>query len=205
MSETQGKQGGAHPRARGAQVAATVLVGFLMTIVAEAAAAQDPADVSGRATLAQATAPAPQQAPAPPPAPPPKSPQPAPAPQLAAHEGTPATVIDSDQAEGIIGMQVRSASGADMGRIVDLVVDRAGQVRAAVIDFGGFLGVGTRQIAVDWNALHFPPTGKMNSLVVGLDRNQLKLAPIYKAGEPIVVLGRPIAPAQPPAALQKHP
>ena len=28
-------------------------------------------------------------------------------------------------------------------------------VRAAVIDFGGFLGVGSRKIAVDWNALSF--------------------------------------------------
>ena len=46
-----------------------------------------------------------------------------------------------------------------MGRVVDIVVDSAGQVRAAVIDFGGFLGVGSRKIAVDWNALHFPPAG----------------------------------------------
>ena len=44
-----------------------------------------------------------------------------------------------------------------MGRIVDVLVDRSGQVRAAIIDFGGFLGVGSRKIAVDWNALHFPP------------------------------------------------
>ena len=42
-----------------------------------------------------------------------------------------------------------------MGRIVDVIVDRSGQVRAAIIDFGGFLGVGSRKIAVDWNALHF--------------------------------------------------
>ena len=42
-----------------------------------------------------------------------------------------------------------------MGRIVDVIVDRAGAVRAAVIDFGGFLGVGSRKIVVDWNALRF--------------------------------------------------
>ena len=43
----------------------------------------------------------------------------------------------------------------DMGHIVDVIVDRSGTVRAAVIDFGGFLGVGSRKIVVDWNALHF--------------------------------------------------
>ena len=42
-----------------------------------------------------------------------------------------------------------------MGRIVDVIVDRTGTVRAAVIDFGGFLGVGSRKIVVDWSALHF--------------------------------------------------
>ncbi len=42
-----------------------------------------------------------------------------------------------------------------MGHIVDVIVDRAGAVRAAVIDFGGFLGVGSRKIVVDWSALHF--------------------------------------------------
>ena len=43
-----------------------------------------------------------------------------------------------------------------MGQIIDVIVKRDGQVRAAVIDFGGFLGVGSRKIAVDWSALSFP-------------------------------------------------
>ena len=63
------------------------------------------------------------------------------------------TVLGSKQAEGILGKEVRSSADENMGRIVDVVVDRTGQVRAAVIDFGGFLGVGNRKIAVDWNAL----------------------------------------------------
>ena len=40
-----------------------------------------------------------------------------------------------------------------MGRIVDVIVNRSGQVRAAIIDFGGFLGVGSRKVAVEWSAL----------------------------------------------------
>ena len=55
----------------------------------------------------------------------------------------------------MLGRDVRSPTDEDMGRIVDVIVDRAGAVRAAVIDFGGFLGVGSRKIVVDWNALHF--------------------------------------------------
>ena len=65
------------------------------------------------------------------------------------------TIIGASDAHGMLGRDVRSPADEDMGRIVDVIVDRAGAVRAAVIDFGGFLGVGSRKIVVDWNALHF--------------------------------------------------
>ncbi len=64
------------------------------------------------------------------------------------------------EVEGILGREVRSTADENMGRIVDVLVDRSGQVRAAIIDFGGFLGVGSRKIAVDWKALHFPAAGQ---------------------------------------------
>ena len=113
--------------------------------------------------------------------------------QDAAHEsaedGTPATVIDDRDAEGILGKSVYSAANEDMGRIVDVIVKRTGEVRAAVIDFGGFLGVGTRTIAVDWSALRFPTSGPMDHIILELTRDQVRLAPEYKPGEPLVVLG----------------
>src|ERR1700760_3563915 len=65
------------------------------------------------------------------------------------------TVIAPREAHGVLGRDVRSPTDEDMGHIVDVIVDRTGTVRAAVIDFGGFLGVGSRKIVVDWNALHF--------------------------------------------------
>jgi hypothetical protein len=70
-----------------------------------------------------------------------------------------ATVLNSHEVEGVLGQEVRDISDENIGRIVDVVVDRAGHVRAAVIDFGGFLGIGNRKIAVDWNTLSFLPPG----------------------------------------------
>ena len=100
------------------------------------------------------------------------------------------TVLNKHEVEGILGRDVRSAADEDMGRIVDVLVDRAGQVRAAIIDFGGFLGVGSRKIAVDWNALHFPEPGKPGErIALELTRDQVKAAPEYKEGKPVVVLG----------------
>jgi len=106
-----------------------------------------------------------------------------------AEDGTPAMVIDDRDADGILGKSVYSAANEDMGGIVDVIVKRTGEVRAAVIDFGGFLGVGARTIAVDWSALRFPTSGPMDHIILELTRDQVRLAPEYKPGEPLVVLG----------------
>jgi hypothetical protein len=101
------------------------------------------------------------------------------------------TVLGSKQAQSVLGKEVRSAANEDMGRIVDVIVDRAGQVRAAVIDFGGFLGVGSRKIAVDWNALRFSTDSSKRPEVITLEltRDQVKGAPEYKDKRAVIVLG----------------
>ncbi|MBS0530388.1 MAG: PRC-barrel domain-containing protein [Proteobacteria bacterium] len=115
-------------------------------------------------------------------APPKETKEPAPPPSI--------TVISANNAHGVLGRDVRSATGQDMGRIVDVIVDRTGTVRAAVIDFGGFLGVGSRKIVVDWNALHFGLVeNKSDSITLELTQEQVKAAPEYKEGTPVVVLG----------------
>jgi hypothetical protein len=100
------------------------------------------------------------------------------------------TILETQEVQGILGRDVRSLTDEDMGRIVDILVDGQGQARAAIIDFGGFLGVGSRKIAVDWKALHFVPTAdKRYGVVLELTRDQVKAAPEYKEGKPTIVLG----------------
>ena len=116
-----------------------------------------------------------------------------PLPQDAAKEPAPppsVTVIGARDALGILGRDVRSPANEDMGRIVDVIVDREGTVRAAVIDFGGFLGVGSRKIVVDWNALHFGSVAnKRDSITLELTKEQVTAAPEYKQDAPVIVLG----------------
>jgi hypothetical protein len=115
----------------------------------------------------------------------PRDETPAPPPPEAA-----ATVLDEQDIMPVLGARVRSSAGEDMGRVINVVVDRSGQARAAVIDFGGFLGVGNRKVAVDWNALHFSTAAnKDDRISLDLTRDQLKAAPEYKDGRPLVVLG----------------
>jgi hypothetical protein len=114
-----------------------------------------------------------------------------PAPAKTEQSAPPAvTVLPNHEVEGILGREVRSSSADEnMGRIVDVLVDRSGLVRAAIIDFGGFLGVGSRKIAVDWSALHFPVPAKPEPPIkLELNRDQVNAAPAYEDGKPVTVL-----------------
>lgn len=148
-------------------------------------------------TAAADTKPA-QQTPLPKPA---ASAAPAPKPAAApapAKDAVPAVVLDDKDIEGVMGREIYDIAGDDMGRIVDVLVDHKGNIRAAIIDFGGFLGVGSRKIAVDWHGIQF---GQDRALL-SLTRDQVRVAPEYKEGEPVVILGP--SSSAPPQRVSAH-
>ena len=100
---------------------------------------------------------------------------------------SPTSATRRNQLESVLGREVRTQVEEDVGRVVDLLADRQGRVQAAVIEFGGFLGIGTRKIAVEWPALSFVNDGKQPVVIVEMTRNQLRVAPEYKPSEPAVV------------------
>ncbi|MBM1172800.1 PRC-barrel domain-containing protein [Microvirga arabica] len=51
-------------------------------------------------------------------------------------------------ASEIIGKDVLGANNEDIGEIGDVLIDRSGQVRAVVVDVGGFLGIGETHVAI---------------------------------------------------------
>jgi hypothetical protein len=132
-------------------------------------------------------------------------PSPAASPPRAAVGETAALVVNDAGAQTAMGLPVQTSKSEDLGHVVDLVVDRNGSLLAAIVDFGGFLGVGSRKIAVDWRILHLPKTGPLNKLIADLSMDQLRAAPAFKPGEAIVIMGGSPAPtaarATPSAAL----
>lgn len=152
-------------------------------VIAVAVAAFVAAAAWAQSEVSPPQAPAPSQQGTPAPATP-KEPaaEPAPPPSV--------TIIGAKDAHGVLGRDVRSPADEDMGHIVDVVVDRTGAVRAAVIDFGGFLGVGSRKIAVDWDALRFGQVAnKSDAITLEWTKDQVKAAPEYREDKPTVVLG----------------
>ena len=88
-------------------------------------------------------------------------------------------VISSDRVEGT---SVYNETGEKLGSIDDLMIDkRSGEVRYAVLEFGGFLGMGTDRYPLPWSALKYD-TDK-EGYVVPIDKAQLKDAPHYADGD----------------------
>jgi hypothetical protein len=135
-------------------------------------------------------------------------PQPLPAPSAAT--SAPDALIDAQVREmpvpvlSILGKRIKGPSGEDLGRVVDVLADASGRVRIAVIDFGGFLGVGDRRIAVEWQLLRFNPNGGDSAVSLRVGQDKLKTAPEYKEGARPLTLMEPPAPetaaSAPPAA-----
>ena len=100
--------------------------------------------------------------------------------------------LRSAEASEMLGMKVQSPAGEDMGLVVNVVVDRDGRPRALVIDFGGFLGVGSRKIAIDWRLVNFRPGGQGAPVLVRVGRADLQAAPEY---DPAAPLNKIIGPA----------
>lgn len=105
-------------------------------------------------------------------------------------------LIYQGEATGILGRAVNGPDKEQVGTIVDVLVDDQGQPRAAVIDFGGFMGVGKRRIAVSWRALKFLPAAQKHRIRIDLTVDQIRATPEYDpAAKP---LGPPMTMAVPP-------
>jgi sporulation protein YlmC with PRC-barrel domain len=77
--------------------------------------------------------------------------------QSSATSGQFMTKMETNQimASDLIGTRVVSANNESIGDINDVIVDRNGQVMAAVVGVGGFLGIGEKDVAVPFKSLEF--------------------------------------------------
>jgi PRC-barrel domain len=112
--------------------------------------------------------------------------------------GSPPSVVQSiapEDAEAILGRPVVDKTGKEIARLVDVLVDRNGTSQAAVIDFGGFLGVGARKIAVHWSVLHFAPEDGKHLITLDMTPDEIKSAPAFSnPDKPVsVVTPAPVA------------
>ena len=59
------------------------------------------------------------------------------------------------RASKVVGLNVYNEQNESIGSINDLLMDKSGNVKAAVISVGGFLGMGSRYVAVAFDKMKF--------------------------------------------------
>jgi sporulation protein YlmC with PRC-barrel domain len=92
-------------------------------------------------------------------------------------------LVDFDEttltAEDLIGTNVYGPNDEHIGTIGDLVLGEDGKaIDAVIIDFGGFLGIGTKEVAVGFENLNFlaNEAGDNRALVLNVTREQMEQA-----------------------------
>ncbi|HZF45160.1 MAG TPA: PRC-barrel domain-containing protein [Sphingomonadaceae bacterium] len=91
-------------------------------------------------------------------------------------------LISSDKVDGTA---VYSTDGERLGHVDHLMIGkRSGQVKYAVMSFGGFLGLGESYHPIPWDALEYDTD--RDGYVVALDKEKLRDAPYYTNDAPPV-------------------
>ena len=88
---------------------------------------------------------------------------------------TSSALISSSKVDGT---KVYNPAGEKLGSIESLMIDKiSGQVRYAVMAFGGFLGMGTDRHPLPWSTLKYDVN--QEGYVVSLSKEQLREGPRY--------------------------
>src|SRR3954449_1134115 len=107
---------------------------------------------------------------------------------------TPATAGEAVRAADMIGRPVQGSDGEPLGRVRDAVVDaRTGKIRKLVIASGGFLGIGAKNVALDFDRVEVRPEGGIAAKDV--TRKDVEAMPRYDVAAETEPLDKPPPPA----------
>ena len=86
-------------------------------------------------------------------------------------------------ASALLGTKVRNANKESIGKIDDVYLDKDAKVTVIVISVGGFLGVGSKDVAVKWSDIMFGQEDTSVVLTTSLTREALMALPDYTKAE----------------------
>jgi len=102
-------------------------------------------------------------------------------------------------ASAMIGTKVRNANKESIGKIDDIYLDKDGRITAVIVSVGGFLGVGSKEVAVKWSDLMIGHDDTSVVLTTALTKDALMALPDYTRTERRKTAPPETATAPPPA------
>ncbi|BAI72752.1 hypothetical protein AZL_021140 [Azospirillum sp. B510] len=97
-------------------------------------------------------------------------------------------------ADELIGKNVYGRDNNKIGEVDDVILDASGQAKQLVISSGGFLGIGEKQVAVDFNAANWDAQNNRLNLA-GMSRDDVKAMPDFKYDDTMTSLNKTRKPA----------
>ncbi len=91
-----------------------------------------------------------------------------------------AAPVNGTQASDLIGAEVKTTGGENVGPVDDLIIDKNGNVVAIVVGVGGFLGMGEKDVAIGWDDVTRTGTYDDLELQIEATREQLRDAPEFE-------------------------
>jgi len=96
--------------------------------------------------------------------------------------GTPLMNADGSlNASKLIGLDVQSPEDRKVGDIGEVVLDKGGKVAGVVVDVGGFLGIATHPVLLDWKDVTLASQDGKDKAIVSLTKEKLEQMPAYEA------------------------
>lgn len=101
-----------------------------------------------------------------------------------AHDGYDQIGISEISSDRLVGEAVFGTDEGSVGTIRDLILDDSGAITNVIIDFGGFLGIGSSQVSVGFEELTFLSNVGRSDLRIYIDatKEQVQAQPQYRAG-----------------------
>lgn len=84
------------------------------------------------------------------------------------------------QVSDLIGAEIKNTNDEDVGSVNELIIDQSGQVVALVVNTGGFLGLGERDVAIGWDDVTKSGTSDELELQIDATREDLRSAPEFE-------------------------
>jgi sporulation protein YlmC with PRC-barrel domain len=80
----------------------------------------------------------------------------------------------------LVGLTIQNGANETIGEIADVVLDEKSTVKSWVVGVGGFLGIGTKYVAIDPSALKLTRTNDTTlKATIDTNKDQLRAAPEY--------------------------
>jgi sporulation protein YlmC with PRC-barrel domain len=86
-------------------------------------------------------------------------------------------------ASKLIGLDVQSPEDKKVGDIGEVVLDKDGKVEGVVVDVGGFLGIATHPVLLDWKDVTLATQDGKDRAVVKLTKEKLEQMPAYEVSK----------------------